>query len=494
LIGNSWMEKRLMNIIVTVLLLNIAFIGNVYAAQWTTLHDNKHAKIMLDKQSIVESGKYQKAWVNIDYKTLQTNIEYPEKSYNNAKLLWYFNCAEQKSATAQVYQSLNEEQIYSAAIDVKRARFLEPVPETEADIAMHYVCQQKEREAALKEKKAQAAEKAKNQAANPPEPVVAPTAKPPVTPAVASLEATPAPAAEAEKLAEVDKKSVAEKNDKVAAKITEKTADKVTAAKEKNNSKKEEKSEEADDEIDEEAESSDEHGDKVKPASKKHRIAHWKYTGSKGPEYWGDLSPDYVSCKTGMNQSPINIDKTITSTPKPLKAFQRFPAVDIVNNGQTIQVDFKPGNILVIDGQMYQMKQVSFHAPSENQIMGKSFPLEAHFLHADANDNVAILAVMYEEGHENKAIAKLWNQMPKRKGKPVKLNSKVLAGELIPRQKEYYRFSGSLTAPPCSEGVVWVVMKASMTASKRQIDAFKQVMREDNNRPVQPLNARVVIE
>ena len=484
------MEKRLMKIIVTVLLLNIAFIGNVCAAQWITLHDNKHAKIMLDKQSIVESGKYQKAWVNIDYKTLQTNIEYPEKSYNNAKLLWYFNCAEQKSATAQVYQSLNEEQIYSAAIDVKRARFLEPVPETEADIAMHYVCQQKEREAALKEKKAQAAEKAKNQAANPPEPVVAPTVKPP---ALASPEATLAPAAEAEKLAEVDKKSVAEKKDKVVAEITEKKADKVTAAKAKDNSKKEE-SEEADDEVDEEAGNSDEHGDKVKPASKKRRIAHWKYTGSKGPEYWGDLSPDYVSCKTGMNQSPINIDKTITSTPKPLKAFQRFPAVDIVNNGQTIQVDFKPGNILVIDGQMFQMKQVSFHAPSENQIMGKSFPLEAHFLHADSNDNVAILAVMYEEGHENKAIAKLWNQMPKRKGKPVKLNSKVLAGELIPRQKEYYRFSGSLTAPPCSEGVVWVVMKAPMTASKRQIDAFKEVMREDNNRPVQPLNARVVIE
>jgi carbonic anhydrase len=101
---------------------------------------------------------------------------------------------------------------------------------------------------------------------------------------------------------------------------------------------------------------------------------------------------------------------------------------------------------------------------------------------------------MYEEGNENKAMAKLWSQMPKRKGKPVKLNSKVLAGELIPRQKEYYRFSGSLTTPPCSEGVVWVVMKTPMTASKRQIDTFKEVMREDNNRPVQSLNGRVVIE
>jgi carbonic anhydrase len=137
---------------------------------------------------------------------------------------------------------------------------------------------------------------------------------------------------------------------------------------------------------------------------------------------------------------------------------------------------------------------VHFHAPSENQIMGKSYPLEAHFVHADPNGNLAVLAVMYEEGYENNAIAKLWSQMPKRKGKPTTLNSKVLAGELIPRQKEYYRFSGSLTTPPCSEGVIWVVMKTPMTASERQIDAFKKVMKHDNNRPVQPLNGRMVIE
>ncbi len=488
------MKKRLMNIIVAIVLLNIAFIGNVYAAQWTTLHDNKHAKIMLDKQSIVESGKYQKAWVKIDYKTLQTNMEYPEKSYNNAKLLWYFNCAEQKSATAQVYQLLNEEQIYSAAIDVKRARFLEPVPETEADIAMHYVCEQKEREAALKEKKAQAAEDAKNQANKPPEPVKKPVAAVAAPPTVVP-ETPPTPDVEKENLAAVDKKIDADKTSKKADEKTSKKVDKQVDLKEKKDRKKELKAESEENVL-----NSDEHDDivksdaKDKSANKKNRAVPWKYTGSKGPEFWGDLSPDYASCKVGMNQSPINIDKTINSAPKLLKTFQRFPAVDIVNNGQTIQADFKPGNILVIDELMYQMKQVTFHAPSENQIMGKSFPLELQFLHTDANGNLAILAVMYDEGNENKAMAKLWSQMPKRKGKPTKLNSTVLAGELMPRQKEYYRFSGSLTTPPCSEGVVWVVMKAPMTASKGQIDAFKAIMREDNNRPVQPLNGRLVIE
>jgi len=127
--------------------------------------------------------------------------------------------------------------------------------------------------------------------------------------------------------------------------------------------------------------------------------------------------------------------------------------------------------------------------------MGQSFPLEAHFLHVDPKGNLAMLAVMYEEGPENKAIAKLWKQLPKSKLKKAKpLNAKVLAGQLIPRQKQYYRFSGSLTEPPCSEGVVWIVMKSTMTASKSQIDAFKKVMRHDNNRPIQPLNGRIIIE
>jgi|GEM_PF-209496 carbonic anhydrase len=489
--GFGSMEKLLVKIIVTILLLNFAFTGNVHAAQWTALHDNQHAKIMLDKQSIVASGKYQKAWVKIDYKTLQTNMEYPEKSYNNAKLLWYFNCTEQKSATAQVYQSLNEEQVYSAAIDIKRARFLEPVPETEADIAMHYVCQQKEREAVLKEKKVQAAENAKAQAAK---------LKEPVEPAVIAPAAAAPTVNEAEKSVAVEKKSETEekleteKQPKNTLKKLVKKSDKQSESKEKNDEAIGEDESSDETELTANANDKEKTDDKAKSGNKKRRIAPWKYTGSRGPEFWGDLSADYASCKVGMNQSPINIDKTITTAPKPLKTFQRFPAADIVNNGQTVLADFKPGNVLVIDGLMYQMKQVTFHAPSENQIMGKSFPLEAQFLHADANGNLAILAVMYEEGNESKAIAKLWSQMPKRKGKPTKLSGSVLAGELMPRQKEYYRFSGSLTTPPCSEGVVWVVMKAPMTVSKRQIDAFKEVIRQDNNRPIQALNGRMVIE
>lgn len=461
-----------MNKIITIVLLNFLLVSNGYAASWTALQDNKHAKLMLDKQSITETGKYQKAWVAITYKAMQTNIQYPEKSYNNAKLLWYFNCAEQKSATAQVYQLLNDEQVFSAAIDIKRARFLEPVPETEIDLAMRYVCKQKAYKEAVKTKieaakkeheaalaKAKLADDGKGKKKKKP---------------VEKKVAVPAPDAEAKEAdAETDGDAKKDKDSKKKSKSKSDKQDKKSAKDKKKALAKKKKLDK----------------------KKKPKVVHWKYKGKKGPEFWGDLSAEFATCKTGRNQSPIDIGKTIVTERKPLKTFQRFPVVDILNNGHTIQANFKTGNIMAVDGAMFQMKQVHFHTPSENKINGQSYPLEAHFVHVDPKGNLAVLAVMYEEGPANKALAKLWKQMPKFKSKkPKKLASKVLAGQLIPRQKEYYRFSGSLTTPPCSEGVIWVVMKATMTASASQIKAFKKVMKHDNNRPVQPLNGRLVIE
>ena len=451
--------------IIAVILLNLLLSSNSYAASWTKLQDNKHAKLMLDRQSITASGKYQKAWVKIKYKDMQTNLEYPEKSYNNAKLLWYFNCKEQKSATAQVYQLLEDEQIFSAAIDVKRARFIEPVPETEIDLAMRYVCRQKAYKEAVMAKKKEVNNKVDDKA----------LVKKEKKAAVAESQSV-----SVEKEQNIKQKNAPEITAKKAGddKKTKQTGSRV----EKDSAKKQADSK-----------SKDKGLEKIKKP-KKARKVRWKYTGNKGPEFWGDLSPDFASCNTGRNQSPIDISKTVVASPSPLKTFQRFPATDIVNNGHTVQANFKAGNMLAVDGVMYQMKQVHFHASSENTIAGKSFPLEAHFVHIDPKGDLAVLAVMFDEGAENKAIAKLWKQMSKRKSKPKKMKTKVLASELIPRKKGYYRFSGSLTTPPCSEGVIWIVMKSAMTASKSQVDAFKKVMRHENNRPIQPLNGRIVIE
>ena len=475
--------------IITILLLSIVWMTNAHAAKWTKLQENKHARLMLDKQSMTESGKYEKAWVKIKYKTLQTNIQYPEKSYNNAKLLWYFNCAAQQSATAQVYQLLNDELVFSAAIDIKRARFLEPVPETEADTAMHYVCKQKAYKEAAKAKKARATEAEKNKPVIVPAPGKSPDKAPAPAPVDAKLTAV-----ESEKKAESSKESNAEEAPEKADK-TKSEKDKATKEGKHDKDEGDAKKRAKESGKGNKHEADDQHAsDQKKTVKRKKRVASWKYEGKKGPEFWGDLSPDFATCKAGSNQSPIDINKTMVTTLNPLKTFQRFPVADMVNHGHTIQANFKPGNILVVDGVMYQMKHVNFHAPSENQIMGKSFPLEAHFVHADPKGHLAILAVMFDEGQENKALAKLWKQLPKRKGKPEKVAGKVLAGDLLPRKKEYYRFSGSLTTPPCKEGVVWVVMKTAMTVSKQQIDALKKIIRKDNNRPIQALNGRVVVE
>lgn len=456
-----------MNRFITVLLLNVLLLSSAYAANWTQLQDNKHASLVVDKQSIAESGAYQKAWVKMQYKTIQTNLEYPDKSYNNAKLLWYFNCKEQKSATAQVYQLLDDEQVFSAAIDVKRARFIEPVPETEIELAMRYVCKSKADKEAAKIRLAEKAEKREEAAKQ----AVVTQGKGKTT---AKDKSAPAEAKPSEKVVEeVTDNNLKDKKDKKHKKDKNDLAGDLDKGDASESHIKEKK--------------------KSRKKPKKHTKSQWKYKGNKGPEFWADLSPDYAACQTGRYQSPIDIMQTIDSDLKPLKTFQRFPVKNILNDGHTIQANFKPGNMLMLNGTMFQMKHVQFHSPSEHTINGKTFPLEAHFVHADPKGNLAILAVMFDEGAENKAIAKLWKQMPRRKGKPKKLKTKVLASELMPRKKGFYRFSGSLTMPPCHEGVIWVVKKTVMTTSKSQIEAFQKVMKHDNNRPLQALNGRLII-
>jgi len=148
----------------------------------------------------------------------------------------------------------------------------------------------------------------------------------------------------------------------------------------------------------------------------------------------------------------------------------------------------------VLDNSAYQMKQVHFHAPSENKIYGKSYPLEAHFVHADAKGNLTVIGVMFKEGGANVGLEKLWTQMPSMVSDAVVLKVRVIPSELMPVNRSYYRFSGSLTTPPCSEGIRWILLKTPITASKEQLEAIEKALRHHNNRPVQALNGRVVLE
>lgn len=221
---------------------------------------------------------------------------------------------------------------------------------------------------------------------------------------------------------------------------------------------------------------------------------HWGYSGAEGPENWASLSPEFGAC-TGKNQSPVNLTGFIKAELKPLMFHYVSGGTEIINNGHTVQVNYQPGSSVMIDGVSYNLKQFHFHAPSENMIKGESYPLEGHFVHADDKGNLLVIAVMFKEGpKDNKALEQLSMQLPAKAGEKVELAPAFDAMSLLPKKRTYYRFNGSLTTPPCSEGVRWFVMKTPVMISKAQIDAFKAGIGQENNRPVQPVNARVILQ
>lgn len=215
---------------------------------------------------------------------------------------------------------------------------------------------------------------------------------------------------------------------------------------------------------------------------------HWSYEGADGPTHWGG------QCSSGKNQSPVDLRDAVTAKLAPLSFKYESLAQDVLNNGHTVQVTYAPGSTLVVDSHSYQLKQFHFHAPSENLLNGKRFPLEAHFVHADADGNLAVVGVFFEQGAANAALEKMGKDLPLRAGDKHDLDVKIVAAELMPKTREYYRFSGSLTTPPCSEGVNWLVLKHPVTASEKQIEQLHAAMGHDNARPVQPLNARIIVQ
>jgi carbonic anhydrase len=229
---------------------------------------------------------------------------------------------------------------------------------------------------------------------------------------------------------------------------------------------------------------------------------HWSYEGAESPSHWADLSPEFKTCGVGHGQSPIDIVTSAATAVVPDAAgfaaarfgtVTRTPVpVDIVNNGHTVQIDAVGSGALVIGSERYELQQFHFHDPSEHTVDGRSFPLEAHFVHKAADGKLAVIGVLFEEGAENKALEPFWKVLPKSAGAPVALGrGGVNIDTLLPAAHEVYRYSGSLTTPPCSEAVSWFVMKSHATASAAQIAAFRAIIHDDN-RPVQPLNARAI--
>jgi len=219
---------------------------------------------------------------------------------------------------------------------------------------------------------------------------------------------------------------------------------------------------------------------------------HWTYSGDHGPSYWAGLSDDFSTCAAGKLQSPFNITADITAILPELGLNYRPTPMKIINNGHTIQVDQADGGALNVGGKVYKLLQFHFHAGSEYAIDGKSYPLEIHLVHASEAGELAVVGVMVEAGMANTELAKIWDNMPTSEGENSVDGQSVDVTALLPDGKKYYRFMGSLTTPPCSEGVNWHMMSAPITASAAQILTFREIY-PMNARPLQAENNRLVV-
>ena len=219
---------------------------------------------------------------------------------------------------------------------------------------------------------------------------------------------------------------------------------------------------------------------------------HWGYEGEHGPEHWGSLDPGFAVCSNGREQSPIDLTGAEQEGLSEI-IFEYAPSpISILNNGHTIQVDYQAGSGIVLDGTRYGLVQFHFHHRSEHTVDGADFPLEMHLVHADADGALAVVGVLVEEGGANEALAPVFRQMPGEAGPAAMVEGTVDAAALLPGRRTTWRYAGSLTTPPCSEGVSWLVMTEPVTASRGQIEAFKALF-PVNNRPVQPLNGRRLV-
>lgn len=224
--------------------------------------------------------------------------------------------------------------------------------------------------------------------------------------------------------------------------------------------------------------------------------AHWSYQGDDGPEHWGELSEQYKLCREGKNQSPVNLVADFrVDLPELVFEYHGTP-VHETNNGHTILLRVTPGSYLDVPerNQRYQLIQGHFHSPSEHTFDGKHFAMEIHLVHSNEEGRLAVVGLMIEEGEENAMLNRIWTFMPEQVGESTQSPLTVFEAGVMPPTRNYFSYAGSLTTPPCTEGITWVVLRDPLTASAEQIDRFKERVGPSTNRPTQPKNARTILD
>ncbi|MCR6098110.1 carbonic anhydrase [Salipaludibacillus agaradhaerens] len=231
-------------------------------------------------------------------------------------------------------------------------------------------------------------------------------------------------------------------------------------------------------------------------AIKDEHEGHWSYAGETGPTHWGSLDASYELCEQEQEQSPINIETDeVTTTDAHISIAYQPSSFEIENNGHTIQANaLTEDNTISIEDEDYQLIQFHFHVPSEHQKNGEHLDMELHFVHQNQEGELAVLGVLMEEGDVNEALAELWAEMPQEEmDETIELTDAIDLNALLPSSHEGFHYGGSLTTPPCTEGVKWVVLEKTISVSQEQIDTFAEIF-PTNNRPVQPWNDRHVYE
>ena len=235
------------------------------------------------------------------------------------------------------------------------------------------------------------------------------------------------------------------------------------------------------------------HNQKEKQAAPQTETVCWGYKMENGPNVWGQLSPEYELCSAGIHQSPIDIVNPAPAELPPITFNYRPTSLDIHNTGNTIEVVYQEGSWIEVDRTKYHLLQFHFHAPSEHTVTGNPYEMEMHLVHESEDGALAVIGALIKSGSTNTAFNTFWSHLPTVPGESVQDNSVVLnASDLLPSIKHTYRYEGSLTTPPCSEGVKWLVLTTPIEMSQSQIAAFKAIL-SGNNRPVQPLNGRELL-
>lgn len=221
------------------------------------------------------------------------------------------------------------------------------------------------------------------------------------------------------------------------------------------------------------------------------REVHWAYSGDTGPESWGRLKPEFQQCMVGKRQSPIDIRDGIPVQLDPIQFDYRPSNFRVIDNGHTVQVNVEPGNGITVTGHRYELVQFHFHRPSEERINGRQYDMVAHLVHKDMDGRLAVVAVLMEQGKAHPLVQQVWNNLPLEKNLEQAAMSQMDLSLLLPEQRQYYTYMGSLTTPPCTEGVLWMVMKQPAGMSREQIGVFSKLY-PMNARPVQSQGGRLI--